>query len=209
MGQHGPTNLNRVFDFYLALMFLISLVRRWTVYWDAVYILVAVRGRWPKLLTRLAEHQSLLLNWAFFRPVVLALFLTVIQMICSRLIWPQAVLTRADLTAEWWWVPVILVPLVPMLAVDLFFVIRVGTFDRVETVKYLDQAETWLGWKGPVVRALTFGIVNPRKIVDAEVKKNLAEIGTTVRNSMWWVSVQIGLRVLFGLTLWAVWVFHK
>jgi hypothetical protein len=206
---HGPTNLIRVFDFYLAMMFIISLVRRWSVYWDAVYILFAVRGRWPKLLTRLAEHQSLLLNWAFFRPVVLALFLTVIQMICSRLIWPQAVLTRADLVAEWWWLPVILVPLVPMLAVDVFFLIRVGTFDRAETVKYLDQAEGWLRWKGPVVRALTLGIVNPRKIVDAEVKKNLAEIGTTVRNSMWWVSVQIGLRVLFGLTLWTVWVFHR
>src|SRR3954465_3863549 len=155
MPDHGPTNLIRVFDFYLALLFLISLVRRWNVYWDAVYILVAVRGRWPKLLTRLADHHSLLLNWAFFRPVVLALFLTVIQMICSRLIWPQAVLTHADLRAEWWWLPVVLVPLVPMLAVDLFFVIRVGTFDRSETVKYLDQAETWLGWKGPLVRVLT------------------------------------------------------
>jgi hypothetical protein len=209
MPDQGPTNLIRVFDFYLALMFLISLVRRWGVYWDALHILVAVRGRWPKLLTRLAEHQSLLLNWAFFRPVVLALFLTVVQMICSRLIWPQAVLTVPDLKSEWWWAPIILVPLVPMLAVDLYFIIRVGTFDRVETVKYLDQAETWLGWKGPVVRALTLGIVNPKKMVDAEVKKNLAEIGTTVRNSMWWVSVQIGLRVLFGLTLWVVWVFHR
>src|SRR5438477_4678128 len=111
MPDNAPLNLIRVFDFYLALMFLISFVRRWNVYWDAVYILVAVRGRWPKLLTRLAEHQSLLLNWAFFRPVVLALFLTVVQMICSRLIWPQARLTVPDLQSEWWWVLVILVPL--------------------------------------------------------------------------------------------------
>jgi len=66
-----PLNLIRVFDFYLALMFVISLVRRWEVYWDAVRILVAVRGRWPRLLQRLGEHHSLLLNVAFFRPAVL------------------------------------------------------------------------------------------------------------------------------------------
>ncbi len=72
---------------------------------------------------------------------------------------------------EWWLVPIILVPLIPMLAVDLYFIIRVGKFDHDETVKYLDQAERWLGWKGPLVRALTFGIVNPRKMVDSEVQE--------------------------------------
>jgi hypothetical protein len=205
MPDNAPLNLIRVFDFYLALMFLISFVRRWDVYRDAIYILVAVRGRWPRLLQRLAEHQSLLLNWAFFRPAVAAAFLTAVQLICSRLLWPQAVLTGADLRNEWWWIPVVVVPLVPMLAVDLYFIVRVGRFDRTETAKYLDQAENWLGWKGPLVRALTLGFVNPQKMVDEEVKKSLAEIGTTVRASLWWVTVQIALRVLFGLTLWTVW----
>jgi hypothetical protein len=45
-------------------------------------------------------------------------------------------------------------------------------------------------------------------MVDDEVKKNLAELGTTVRSSLWWVSLQIALRVLFGLTLWTVWAVH-
>jgi hypothetical protein len=208
MSDNAPLNLIRVFDFYLALMFLISFVRRWDVYWNAIILLVAVRGRWPKLLARLAEHQSIMLNWSFFRPAVAALFLTAVQLISSRLLWPQAVLTAPELKREWWWVVVILVPLVPMLAVDLYFLIRVGRFDRNETTKYLDQAENWLGWKGPLVRVLTLGYVNPHKIVDEEVKKSLAEIGTTVRASLWWVSVQISLRVLFGLTLWTVWALH-
>lgn len=208
MPDHAPLNLIRVFDFYLALMFLISFVRRWDVYWNAIYILIAVRGRWPKLLQRLAEHQSLLLNWSFFRPALLAFFLTAVQMICSRLLWPQAVLTGPDLEREWWGIVALVPPLVAMLAVDLYFVIRVGRFDRSETAKYLDQAESWLGWKGPLVRALTLGFVNPHKMVDEEVKKSLAEIGTTVRASLWWVSVQIALRVLFGLTLWTVWALH-
>lgn len=208
MPEHEPVNLIRVFDFYLALMFVISLVRRWEVYADAVRILVAVRGRWPRLMRRLGEHQSLLLNWSFFRPAIAALLLTVAQMVCSRLVWPHAVLTGEGLRAEWWWLPVVLVPFVPMLAVDLYFVVSVGRFDRTETVKYLDQAEDWLGWKGPLVRVATLGMVNPQRMVDDEVKKSLEGIGTTVRSSLWWVSAQIALRVAFGLTLWTVWAAH-
>lgn len=209
MAAPAPVNLIRVYDFYLALMFLISLVRRWEVYWDALRLVVAVRGRWPRLVQRLGEHQSLLLNWSFFRPAVLALALTVVQMICSRVIWPRAELTGPQLQAEWWWVVAVVLPLLPMLAVDVYFCVRVGGFDRAGTMKYLDQAEYWLGWKGPLVRAVTLGYIDPRKMVDDEVKKNLAVIGTTVRSSLWWVSAQIALRVLFGLTLWTVWAVHR
>jgi len=198
-------NLIRVFDFYLALMFVISLVRRWEVYWSAIRIMLAVRGRWPRLVQRLAEHQSLLLNWSFFRPVVLALLLTVVQMVCSRLIRPDAVLLGSDLENEWWKLAVILAPLAFMLGIDLFFVIRVSRFDHDETVKEFDRAESWLGWKGPLVRALTLGYVNPHKQVNEELKKNLADLGSTVKSSMWWVSAQIAARVLFGLALWTVW----
>jgi hypothetical protein len=204
-----PLNLIRVFDFYVTLMFVISLVRRWDVYVNAIRILITVRGRWPKLIHRLAEHRSLILNRAFFRPALLALGLTVVQLVASRIIFPQAVLTGEQLQAEWWWIPIILVPLVPMVAVDAYFVIRVGKFDHDETVKYFDQAETWLGWKGPLIRALTLGIVNPRKMVDEEVKKNLTEYQSTLQASLWWVSVQVGLRLTFGLTLWAVWAIHR
>ena len=206
MPDPKPLNLIRVFDFYLALMFVISLVRRWEVYWDALRILVVVRGRWPRLKERLGEHKSLLLNVSFFRPAVLALVLTAVQLICSRLIWPHAVVTAPDLVADGWRLGIVLIALVTMLAVDLFFILRIGRFDHAETVRFLDQAEAWLGWKSPLVHLLTLGYVNPRRMVDDEVKKNLAEIGTTVRSSLWWVAVQVGLRVLFGLTLWTMWV---
>jgi hypothetical protein len=208
MPPDEPQNLIRLFDFYLALMFLISLVRRWSVYVNALRILVAVRGRWPKLIQRLREHQSLILNWSFFRPAAIALILMVMQLIASRLLWPQAVLTRTQLEREWWLAPVILVPMVPMLLVDLYFIFRVGKFDHGETVKYFDQAERWLGWKGPLVRALTLGIVNPQKMVDEEVKKSLTEMQTTLAASLWWVIAQTTLRLAFGLTLWTVWAIH-
>jgi hypothetical protein len=208
MPPDQPQNLIRLFDFYLALMFVISLVRRWAVYVNALRILIAVRGRWPKLIQRLGEHKSVILNWSFFRPAAIALLLMLVQLIASRLVWPQAILTRPQLEREWWLVPVILVPMVPMLLVDLYFIFRVGKFDHGETVKYFDQAERWLGWKGPVVRALTLGIVNPQKMVDEEVKKSLTEMQTTLTASLWWVIVQTTLRLAFGLTLWTVWAFH-
>jgi hypothetical protein len=200
-----PLNLIRLFDFYLAFMFVVSVVRRKEVYWNAVRLLVTVRGRWPRLVQRLAEHRSLLLNWSFFRPAALALALTIVQLICSRVIWPQAVLLGSGIREEWWKLAVLVVPLAAMLAVDAYFVIRVGRFDHAETVKYFDQAENWLGWKGPLVRMLTLGYIDPHRMVDDEVKKNLAEIGTVMRSSLWWVSVQVGLRVLVGLALWTVW----
>lgn len=209
MPEREPLNLIRVFDFYLALMFMISILRRREVYWNAIHILVSVRGRWPRLVQRLGEHQSLLLNWSFFRPALLALLLTVLQMICSRIIWPEAVLFGSDFNDEWWKLAILLVPLFAMLAVDFYFVVCVGQFDHAETVKYLDRAENWLGWKGPLVRVLTLGYVDPHKMVDEEVRKNLAEIGTTVRSSLWWVSVQLGTRVLFGLAIWTVWALQR
>jgi hypothetical protein len=204
-----PLNLIRVFDFYVTLMFVISLVRRWDVYLNAMRLLISVRGRWPKLISRLSEHRSLILNREFFRPALLAFGLTLIQLVASRVIFPQATLTGEQLQTEWWWVLLIIVPLAPMVLVDIYFIVSVGKFDHDETVKYFDQAETWLGWKGPLVRALTLGIVNPQQMVDDEVKKSLTEYQSTLQASLWWVSVQIGTRLLFGLTLWAVWAVHR
>jgi hypothetical protein len=204
-----PLNLIRIFDFYVMLMFLVSFFRRWQVYWNALRILYAVRGRWPKLIERLAEHKSVLLNWAFFRPAILALLLTIVQLIASRLVWPQAVLTWPQLHEEWSLIFVILAALLPMLAVDLYFIVRVGKFDHDETVKYFDMAERWLGWKGPVVRWLTLGYVNPRRMVDEEVKKSLVVAHQTLSSSLWWATLQISLRLLFGLTLWTVWALQR
>ncbi|MBA2224729.1 MAG: hypothetical protein WHU94_04665 [Thermogemmata sp.] len=204
----APINLIRVFDFYLALMFLISLMRRWRVYYDALRLLLVVRGRWPKLLQRLAEHRSELLNWAFFRPVLAALLTMSLQLIASRLIWPQATLTWEQLQAEVWLIPVLLLPLLPMLAVDTYFLIRVGRFDHDETVRYLSLAENWLGWRGRLVRAATLGFVDPRRMVDAELCKTLREARTTFSLALWWVALQAALRILFGLTLWLIWAAH-
>ena len=130
----------------------------------------------------------------------------VIQVVCTRIIWPEADITGNDLTTEWWMFPGICLAGEAMLAVDLYFIIRVGRIDRVETERYLDEAEHWLtSWKAPVVRWFTLGFINPRKMVDIEVRKAMEEGKGLLHQTLWWVSLQAGLRVLFGLTLWIAW----
>jgi hypothetical protein len=155
---------------------------------------------------RLRQHHGVLVTKSVIRPLLLALGLMAIQMICSRIIWPQALLTVGEVVGSWWRLILVVAAGLPMLAVDVYFLIRVGQFDRVGTVEYLDQAEHWLRtWKAPLIRAATLGYVNPHRIVDEEVKKGLTQLGETVSWVAWWVSVQVGCRVVFGLAIWLLW----
>ena len=56
-----------------------------------------------------------------------------------------------------------------------------------------------------VVRVVSFGYINPRRVVAAEVEKALVEVGDMLNFTLWWVSLQIGLRIAFGMSLWLTW----
>jgi hypothetical protein len=201
-------NLIRLFDFYLAVFFLIGLFRRFGVYRDVMLLLwqFVRQGRWPRLLGRLNTHKGEVLNWPTLRPMVLALVLMTVQFIASRLIFPQALLTVNDIVEPWWHIALFLAAFVPMAAVDLYFVIRVGRFDHGETIQYFDQAETWAGtFRARAVRVVTFGRVNPDRMVDEQVRAGLQQLSGTLTWAMWWVSTQVTLRLVFGLTLWIMW----
>ena len=43
-------------------------------------------GRWSRLLSRLNQHRSELLNWATLGPAVVALLLMLVQMVASRIL---------------------------------------------------------------------------------------------------------------------------
>lgn len=206
MSSPAHANLINVYSFYLAAMFVLGLMRRWTVYVDTVSLLFAVRGRWPKLVERMGNHKRAVLNWSTLRPVALVLVLMVAQMTASRAIWPQAKLLIDELPHPPWQLIPFVLALIPMLAVDAYFLVAVGGFDRAETEKYLDKAEKWSGsWKARAVRILTVGRIDPDKQVEEGVKRGLTELGQTVSWAMWWVSVQMGLRLTFGLTIWILW----
>ena len=94
-----------------------------------------------------------------------------------------------------------------MFAVDVYSAVAVGTFDRHEMEKYFDQAEYWLRSRtAHVVRIVTLGYVNPRQMVDVEVRKALTEASELLKVNLWWITVQVGLRVAFGLSLWGTWL---
>jgi hypothetical protein len=208
MSQLREINLIRLFDFYLMLMFVIGLLRRWTLYRDSLLLGLAIAARMPRLRQRLGQHRDILLNWPTLRPVLAAVILMAVQFILSRLIWPQATLVAEQVLASWWQVLLMLGFIVPMVAVDVYFLISVGHIDRGEAETYLARAEHWLGtWKAPLIRTMTLGFVNPHRMVDDQVREGLAVFRGTVTWSMWWVCIQVGLRLAVGLTIWLLWAY--
>ena len=198
-------NLIRLFDFYLMAMFLVSTVRRLGQY-RAIGVLLISAGRWPRLMAEMKKHRAMFFTWTILRPAALAMVLWLAHMVLARAVWPHAHLTLADLLRHWYVLPVVLPALAVMLGVDVFFLIRVGRIDRKETAVYLDKAEHWLtSWKAPVVRILTLGYVNPRRMVSEEVEKAMTSLSDLMNRNFQWMALQLALRVLFGVTLWTSW----
>jgi hypothetical protein len=143
---------------------------------------------------------------------LLALTLSVVQLLASRLVWPDAGkpdgLTVEKLVTHW---PALLivVPLgLAMVSLDVYFILVVSKLNQEEMAKYFDQAEYWLRSRtAHVVRIFTFGYVNPRNMVAVEVRKALHELSRLLHSTFWWVTLQVGLRLAFGLSLWLTWVF--
>jgi hypothetical protein len=208
-------NLIHLFDFYLGLMFLISIVLRLQQYHAILRLVRAVPSRWPRLFELVKQHRSIFLTWSTIAPAVLALFLLAVQMFASRRVWPEAGepphgLTVGRLLEYPYLVPVVGVLALAMLAVDLYSTFVVGELDRAEMEKYFDQAEYWLRtWKAPVVRFLTLGYINPRQMVNVEVRTSLVSVSKMLNSTLWWVSVQTALRIAFGLSLWATYAWSR
>jgi hypothetical protein len=105
-----------------------------------------------------------------------------------------------------WLLPVLVGLGLGMLGVDVYATFTVGKVDRPLLEKYFDQAEYWLrSWAAPVVRVFTLGFVNPRKMVAVEVQKALLDSSKLLNTSLWWTNLQVGLRFVFGLSLWLTW----
>jgi hypothetical protein len=206
--MNGLAHLNLIhfLDFYFVLMFLLSTLRRIGQYREAGRLALSGPFRWPRLLALVKEHRTIFLTWSTVLPAVLAALLSLVQIIASRQVWPQANLTLGELV-EMWAALLVIVPLaLAMLAVDLYFVCVIGKFDRREMEQYFDQAEYWLrSHTAHVVRIFTLGHIDPRARVGLEVRKSLKEASLLLNIQLWWLTLQLGLRVAFGLALWVTW----
>jgi hypothetical protein len=206
MTQLASLNLIHLFDFYLAAMFVIGTARRVGQYRAFAGLALSMPGRWPKLFQLVRAHRTIFLTWATLAPSALALIIWLVQILASRLIWHGATLTAGDLASHWIGWPVVFPFAIAMLTVDVYFLIVVGTIDRALTEKYFDQAEYWLrSWTAPVVHAVTFGRINPRKMVNDEVRSALVSASGLLNRSLYLTCLQMGLRVAVGLSLWVAW----
>src|SRR5687767_13631795 len=83
-------NLIRFFDFYLAVAFLASTWVRVGQYRAVLALVRSVPERWPRLFQLVKGHGNIFLTWSTVVPALLALVLMTIQMLASRLVWPEA-----------------------------------------------------------------------------------------------------------------------
>lgn len=206
MDSLSDLNLIRLFDFYLVLLFVIGVLRRWGMYKDIFFLSGAAVFRQPNLIKRLSANKDVLMNWQTLLPISLAVLLMVVQFVMSRLIWPEATISIKDCWHKPWTVLLLTLLYLPMFAVDLYFLFRVSRIDRGEAVKQMKRAEHWLtSWQAPLIKVATFGKIDPRKMVDDQLRSGLSWFGELLSWSMWWIVIQIGLRLAFGITLWVLW----
>jgi hypothetical protein len=204
-------NLIHFLDFYFAITFLAGTLRRLGQYHSVGQLVFAGPTRWPHLLKLLSEYRTILWTWSMILPGLLALGLWLLQLLASRFLFREAGDAQGALTPErlleYWPALFAVAPLgLAMFAFDLYSLYLVGQFDREMLEKYFDQAEYWLRSKtAHVVRVVTFGRINPRRMVAEEVEKALVEVGDMLNFTLWWVALQIGLRFAFALSLWLTW----
>lgn len=196
-------NLIHLFNFYLGVVFLASTAMRLSQYHAILALVRSFPARWPRLFRLMTEHKQIFLTWATALPAILAFVVFAINLAASRLVWPSVNLTPGQLLDHWLVLPLIGVLGILMLGVDGYSTFSVGNVDRELMQKYFDQAEYWLrSWTAPVVRVFTFGFINPRQMVAVEVRSSLLEASKLINSTLWWVTVQVGLRIAFGLALW-------
>lgn len=201
--------LIRAFELYLALVFLLSTFLRIRQYYSIVKLARSLPARWPRLMKIVNQYKHIFLTWGTVLPLAISLGLLLVHMMATRLIWPSASLTMAEVLQVWPSWPVLLVTGLAMIVFDLWGAFWVGEFDMVETEKYFDQAEYWLrSWTAPVVKIFTLGYVNPRKMVAAEVRSALVNVSEMINFTLWWLAIQAGFRILFGLSLWITWALY-
>jgi hypothetical protein len=197
----------RLFELYLMFFFFLNLYLRIRQYRTVVGLVLSVQGRWPRLFKLVQGHGNLFLTWGTVLPGLLTLGLLLLHTLAYRVIWPQADLPLGKFLEVWPLLPVAAVSGVAMVGVDLWLCRMVAEIDRKMLEGYFDQAEYWLrSWTAPVVHVLSLGYINPRRIVSQEVRKALESVSLLLNSSLWLVSLQTGLRIAFGLSLWLAWI---
>ncbi len=165
-------NLLQVFNYYLMLGFIVSTVIRIRSYRAILGLIFAFPDRWPKLLIVVKKYRTVFLGWPTLLAIGLAFALMLGNSLAIRLVWTHASVTFEGLWARWLPFVAILITGGLMLLLDWKATYSFGRFDRAALEEDLDMAESWLkSWMAPALRIVTFGFINPRKIVGSRWRK--------------------------------------
>jgi hypothetical protein len=195
----------RLFNFYLALVFVLTTLLNIHDYRHMVAVARSLPGRWPRLFELLKYHSHIFLNWRTVAPLFMSLGLLLVQLLVTHAVAPGAdeKLTIDYLLSIWPVLPVLVITSTAMIIVDVYANWPVLPFDRVAVEKQFDQAEFWLrSWTAPIVHVLSFGTINPRSLVAAEVYTSLLEASKLLNRTLWWTAWQAAFRICCGLSLW-------
>jgi len=210
MESIGSLSLIRFLDFYFAFMFLLGTWRRFGQYQNVAKLALSGLSRWPHLMRLVSQYRTIFWTWGTIAPALAALALWLAQMLASQYLFPEARAADGMTIArlfDGWIAPIIVVPLgIAMFGFDFYSLYRGGDIDRTQLESHFDQAEYWLRSKtANVVRFASFGFLNPRRLVAREVEKALLAVSEMLNFTLWWVSLQMGLRIAFGLSIWVTW----
>lgn len=201
-------DLIHVLNYYLMLAFLISMVLRIRSYRAILGLIFACRNRWPRLMELVKKHRSVFLGWPTLLAIALAFAIMIVNFLVTHWIWPQARVRVGDLWGHWLPFGAVLLSGGVMLFFDFKATFSTGQFDRADLEANLDNAESWLkSWMSPTLRIVTLGFVSPRRIVGAQVHQSLVDANWIVIGGMWRMSLRIGIRLAFGLSIWLTWAF--
>ncbi|MEZ6139068.1 MAG: hypothetical protein R3B84_00720 [Zavarzinella sp.] len=199
-------NLIELFNSYLMLAFVIGIIIRLRNYRAILGLIFTFSTRWPKLLLLAKSHRIVFFRWPTYLPLAITLGLTLGNAFASFFIWSQAKIAFSDVWKQWWSLLMIGGFGGWMLYLDYKAIFSFGRFDRAKLEENLEKAEHWLeSWQAPVLRFFTFGLINPRKIVNDRVLLELTKASLVVNGNIWRVSLQIAIRVAVSLSIWLTW----
>jgi hypothetical protein len=203
-------NLIDLLQNYLILIFFLSLFWRYRQYRAMLGIVAEAKHRWPNVCKLVAEHRFIFLTWPTLLPSGMTLALTLIHTVAYNIFWPQAMVRPHDLVAHPILFIITAVCCIWMVSLDLRANFSTWEFKREDIDPYLDKAEFWLRtpW-APTLRIVSFGYLNPHRIVRDEVYKALTQACFDLNKMMWDWTVQISVRLAFGLSLWLPWAWYK
>lgn len=196
-------NLISVYERYLVLTFLFSVLIRFRQYQSNVQFAWQFPQQWPSVLEVIKQNSTIFLKWTTLLPVAITLGILLTHTLCYRLIWSEAAVSPSIIENH----SLVLVFLVPislwMVILDLKSLFTASQLDFAEIEKSLSQGEFALTSRAmSALRFASLGFFNPRKYVENRVADSLHNVRLALLANLRRWSFHTAVRITFGFSLW-------